>query len=82
MRAYQKDGTDENVDGSGARWVDSDGLVAQPLRAIPLPGSNATSANRVAPINAMNGLWHMITLTSQPRGQRGYRRAPAISPKP
>lgn len=74
VRAYQKDAND--TDSSGALFVDSDGMVAQDARAVREGASNVSTA-RVAPVNGMNSLWHMVTLTSQPDGQAGYRRARA-----
>lgn len=37
--------------------------------------NNPTNSNitRAAPVNALDGRWHMITLTSQPNKESGYR---------
>ena len=73
VRAYVKDDTDSNYQ---AVFVDSDGLVAQPLATLPQTGgkTNATT-NRTVSVNVMDGMWHMITVTSQPDLGLGYRCA-------
>lgn len=62
--------------GSTCRFLDSDGVTSYP-NAVLLAGSpaNPTAVNvsRRAPINAMDQAWHMVTVTSQPNRQRGYR---------
>ncbi len=61
---------------STSSFVDSDG-VRDYANSVLLAGSpaNPTARNvtRVAPINAMDQRWHMVTLTSQPGGGPGYR---------
>ncbi len=41
----------------------------------PGTANNPTGANitRTAPVDALDGRWHMVTLTSQPGGRSGYR---------
>lgn len=72
VRTYENDGNTTDNGSNGFIFVDSDGMVALDARAIQQSGSTAAT-DRIAPINVMNGLWHMVTLTSQQNGQKGYR---------
>lgn len=75
MRAYEKDSNDTN---DQALYVDSDGLVAQPSAFMQSGANSSVISNRTAPVNALDGMWHMITLTSQPSLERGYRCAKGV----
>lgn len=60
VRAYARDSNDTYDGPQDQTWLDSDGYVSN-------------NSARAAPSAALDGGWHMLTVTTMPPGRKGFR---------